>query len=856
MAEPEPDDLDVKETLRALRWELRALRSEVESLKAAKGPSVPPSASPAAGPATSPEGASPAYLRFLAPKEPVKEPAKEPAKPPLAPGRIVLKSAKKEPTLAEAVSAGAPVKAPAAPWKFDEKFVGEKVLQYAGMVVLALGVVFFLVWRATHTGPAERVFMASALGAALIGLGLKVRGDERFREFAQTLTGGGWTVLYVTAYAAYHFPPTKIVESGTVGLALLGVTALGMVGHALSTGSRPFRLYAFALTYFVFFFCREEVTSFDLFLLLHAACAVVAAETGEADVLLISLAGFHASYVPHYLDFIRNAPGHSLAEFIRIAGWQAGAYLAVAALPFIPRARANLLSAGQEKLFDAALSINAVAFVAFAGSLGRAYFGSVSLSRAGLLSLFFALPGLGYLKVMPKRSTGAGLCGVLALATLAAAAFEMPDPMWKLIAWAGISCGWVWLGLFFDAPVWRASGLTMAMATFFFYADTASRGAAQRASASAAMFVFAALSYLFSRFYRVWLNDAEEWEKPAGEFWLYAGSAALVLGLWGVLDAAPFTCALVGLAVAAEAAGARIPRLHLWVQASILELGVGVYSLFVDYGAGSSVVGMSPRLLVTGVMLAGWAYLYFDGPVDEALASQWKPWSLDEQRQALTWVALMALSFAVYKEFDGRMRLPIWAFGSAFLYLTGRVTERTHFKQQALLLAMGTAAEAGISYITAPPALLGGATSAQSMFYWFSCAALLGTVAVAKERRWGAPTELDAQSAGMLALVSLVLMASYCAKELDRVQLTMAWTALGMAYLLGGLAAGWRELRVPALWLLGACVAKALLFDTSQLPLPYRVASFVGLGVVLLGGSSLYVRMDDSAKEPPTSSGD
>lgn len=847
MAEPDPDELDVKETLRALRWELRALRNEVEALKAAKPASAPPeapgkAAPPAApsGPATSLGEALPTFRSLLGSTKPI-EPAGS--------------AEKKKPALKQAVLAAQAKPAPAKPaspsWSFDERFVGEKVLQYAGMVVLALGVVFFLVWRATHTGPAERVFMASALGAALIGLGFRARKDERYREFAQTLVGGGWTVLYVTAYAAYHFPPTKIIGDSMLGLGVLAAVALGMTGHALSTGSRPFRLYAFGLTYFVFFFCREEVTSFDLFLLLHAACVLVAAETGEADVLLVSLAGFHASYAPLYLDFMRAPQSHTLADFLRVAGWQAGAYLAGAALPFIPRARRGLRAAGQEDLFDAALSLNAMAFAFFAGTLGRAFFGAVSLPRAALLSLFFALPGLGYLKALPRRSTAAGLCGVLALGALAAGAFGLPDPMWKLVAWAGISCGWVWLGLMLDAPVWRASGLTMALVTFAFYADLASRGADQRRSASMAMFVFSALSYLYARFYRTWLASAEEWEKPAGEFWLYAGTASLLLALWGVLDAAPFLCSLVALAVAGELLAVRIPRLHLWVQASALELGLGLYSLFVDYGANAPVAGVSARLLVTAVMLAGWAYLYFEDPMDDALASKWAPWSREEQRRALTWVALMAASFAVYKEFDGRLRLPVWAFASALLYVAGRLGGKTEFKQQGLVLALGTAFEAGVSYLTAPAALLGGPSSAQSVFYWSSCAALLGTVAAAKERRWGTPTGLDGQAASMLALVSLALMAAYCAKELDRVQLTMAWTALGMGYLLAGLMAGWRELRVPALWLLGACVAKALLFDTSQLPLPYRVASFVALGAVLLGGSSLYVRMDHEENAAP-----
>lgn len=824
MTESDSDDVDVKDSIRALRWELRALRGEVEALKKAQDPAPQSAPKPDAQVFG---GALPTVRSLLGSTAPIK-----PATGPLALPRGPAAAAKM-----------------ASAWRFDEKFVGERLMQYAGMVVLAIGVVFFLVWRATHTGPAERVFMAASLGAGLLGLGLKARARERFGELAQTLIGGGWTVLFVTGYAAYHFPPTRILDAPWAGLAVLCLVAAGMVGHALAAGSRAFRVYAFGLTYFVFAFCREEVTTFDLFLLLHAACVLIASKTGEADVLLVSLAGFHLSYLPVYLGFMRHAGSESQAEFLRVAGWQAGAYLAVSAVALWPKARARLLAADQQPLLDAALVFNALALAAFGGTLLRAHFGGFPLRHAAVLSAFFAVPGLAYARLLPGRSNGAGLYGILALGMLAGGIFEMPDPLWKLVAWSGVSCLWVWVGLLFNAPVWRVSGLTMALLTFLFYVDIASHGAAQRRSASVAMLVFSGLSYLYARFYRLWLSGAEEWEKPAGEFWLYAGTAGLILALWGLLEAAPFLCALVALTVAGEVLAVRLPRLHLWVQASALGVGLGAYSLFVDYGANASVAGVSARLLVTGVMAAGWAYLYFADPMEDALASGWSVWSRAGQRRLLTWVALAAVSFTIYKEFGGRVRLPIWAFASAFLYLAGRLSADATFKRQAIILALGVGAEAAFSYLTVPSVMLGGATLRQTVFYWSSCLALLGTVAVAKARRWGSADGFDAQGAAMLSLLSLILMASYCAKELDAVQLTMAWTALGMAYLLGGLAAGWRELRVPALWLLAVCVGKALLFDTSQLPLPYRVASFVGLGVVLLGASSLYVRMDH-AQQP------
>jgi hypothetical protein len=44
-------------------------------------------------------------------------------------------------------------------------------------------------------------------------------------------------------------------------------------------------------------------------------------------------------------------------------------------------------------------------------------------------------------------------------------------------------------------------------------------------------------------------------------------------------------------------------------------------------------------------------------------------------------------------------------------------------------------------------------------------------------------------------------------------------------------------------------VAKALFSDTANMPLPNRVASFVALGLVLLFGSSLYVRAGSGKPE-------
>ena len=67
----------------------------------------------------------------------------------------------------------------------------------------------------------------------------------------------------------------------------------------------------------------------------------------------------------------------------------------------------------------------------------------------------------------------------------------------------------------------------MSVLTFGFYYNLVQQGDASRKSASVSMFVFAASSYFFSRFYRVWLDAPEAWELPATEYWTTSSRRAV-----------------------------------------------------------------------------------------------------------------------------------------------------------------------------------------------------------------------------------------------------------------------------------------------------------------------------------------
>ncbi|MBI5882970.1 MAG: DUF2339 domain-containing protein [Elusimicrobia bacterium] len=876
----DPSPLDLKRALEELWREVSSLRSEVESLKAGRG--LP--------------GPAPARTR---------PPDQKPAPAARAPAKAFLLcpacEAKNDPDSAHCDQCGAPLTKPAqatapAPGRLGrlsqpiktekvsdwvksldlstEQFIGERLLHYVGITILAIGIGFFLVWRAAHTGPLEKVFTAAAAGAVLVGLGEWLKRRPPYDKISNGIIGGGWAILYLTAFASHHFDATRVVTSPALELGLLLLVAAGMIAHSIMIGSKALRLFSFGLTYFVLLIASEGVALPQVFLILLAASTLVAVETGHADILLVSVAGFYANFVPVWHRLI-SAPeaSRSLHHFLGQFSWLAEGYLLLALLPLLPRAKDRLLQPESEAVLDAALSLNTVFFGVMGAGMGGTYFHTLSFKRALALSLLFDLPGLAYVFALPRKLPAPGVAGagvpprpgtgsgltftsaapVVGLLILAGGIFNMPSPMTKMLVWMAAAGVWTWIGLLLDHKSWRVSGLVMAVLTFGLYFSVARVSHDQRHAASAALFYFSAASYLASRWYRLWLKgEVPDWEKPAMEYWLYVGSTALVLGLWGVLDPAPFAIALIALAVAGEHLAVFFGRVHLWGQASFLALAAGAYTFFVDFGANLAVAGpLTPRLLTSGCVVAGMAYLYYGEPVEKEFTRPWKAWTIEGNRAWLSWGMTAVAAFAVYNEFDPRMRLPAWAGMAFLLYLLGSSREEDSLKKQAVLLAAATGVEGAVSYLLQPKALLAEPTAANIAIYWGSALSLLLNLSLSKDARRKL-TETDRQASWAFCCLSMAMAALYLSKELQSYHLTLALSFEGIIALLFGMALGYAELRYPALLLLGLCVFKAMAHDSSMLPLPQRVATMIVLGVILLGASMLYVRMGKrDEKDPP-----
>jgi len=81
---------------------------------------------------------------------------------------------------------------------------------------------------------------------------------------------------------------------------------------------------------------------------------------------------------------------------------------------------------------------------------------------------------------------------------------------------------------------------------------------------------------------------------------------------------------------------------------------------------------------------------------------------------------------------------------------------------------------------------------------------------------------------------------------------SLVWTLSGVLLLIGGVMRRYRPVRLFALVLLGLTVVKVFLADLGFLDTPYRILSFAGLGVALIGISWLYSRYEiGGGEEPP-----
>ena len=134
-----------------------------------------------------------------------------------------------------------------------EEFIGTKLLSYIGIGILVLGLVSLLTYSITLMGEWGRALIGAGCGSALLVAGFFVEPKIRYQLFGRILMGGGWSVLYFTAYGIHHIKAMKIIEDPLLGTIILAATAGGMLVHSLRYRSESTTAVSLLLSYITLF---------------------------------------------------------------------------------------------------------------------------------------------------------------------------------------------------------------------------------------------------------------------------------------------------------------------------------------------------------------------------------------------------------------------------------------------------------------------------------------------------------------------------------------------------------------------------------------------------------------------------
>jgi hypothetical protein len=131
-----------------------------------------------------------------------------------------------------------------------EALIGGSWLNIIGIIVLVVGMVLFSEHSLTQFGPTGKVGTGLSVSLFLLVCGSLLERIKRYRLLAWTFIGGGWALLYFTAYAAHNIAASRVIASPVLGLILLSATAAGMIMHSLKYRSPLLTALAYGLGFF------------------------------------------------------------------------------------------------------------------------------------------------------------------------------------------------------------------------------------------------------------------------------------------------------------------------------------------------------------------------------------------------------------------------------------------------------------------------------------------------------------------------------------------------------------------------------------------------------------------------------
>ncbi|MGH9522036.1 MAG: DUF2339 domain-containing protein, partial [Terriglobales bacterium] len=553
-----------------------------------------------------------------------------------------------------------------------EEKVGTNWFSKIGTVLVVLGVAFLISTLMKTLGPAGKVLLGIAVGGALLAAGAFFERLERYKIMARAAIGGGWALLFFTAYAMHHVAAARVIESQTLGLFLMMAVAAAMVWHTLPYNSQVVTGLAFLLAFATVNIGRGTVFSLTAGVVLAAALAVFVVRKRWFELEVFAIL---ATYLNHWFwlrPIIEPMAGrhHAFPQFIASALILCSYWL-IFRFSYIVRSTEG----------DEQESISTVAALLNGGLLLAVMrYQSVrpELAFWFLLGLGFAELLLGQLPVTRRRRAAFVVLTVIGSALIVAAIPFRYSGVSLAVLWIAEAQALLMAGMGTDEPVFRRLGLlAMAPPAAVLVFHDAARAAIGPEPKTALVCAFAAFAcYVDVEFFqRRWPRLFEEiYEGAYIEGLSYAGMILAVVAVWAGLHDAWVGTVWATMGFALAYLGNRLKAANLEAQANILAAAalVRVFTVNVEITGQFHAIGLR---LLTVSCVAGLLYLS-------------APWTAVERRgrvpSVYTWAASFLVALLAWYELRPVSVALAWALFGVLLLELGLLRRMRDLTGQAM----------------------------------------------------------------------------------------------------------------------------------------------------------------------------
>jgi uncharacterized membrane protein len=701
-----------------------------------------------------------------------------------------------------------------------EEMLGTDWLNKLGIILLVLGVAFFLAYQLKTMGPAGKVLVGFVASTVLLGAGIWFERGDRYRILARAGIGGGWALLFFTTYAMYHVPAAHVLDSQSLDMVLMLAVAGAMVGHTLRYRSQVVTGLSFLLAFVTIAINHSNVYSLAAGAVLAAGLVVI---VGRMQWFELELFGIVASYLNHYLwlrPIIEPMQGkhHPFPEFTASAGILV-LYWLIFRVSYVVRQPDEY----QERISTAAALLNTSLLLVLLK------YQSVHPEWA-----FWALLAIGTLEAAFAQAapTRRRRNAVIVLSTLGVvlliAAFPFRYSGTRLsVLWLAEAEALLLIGVWTKEVVYRrlgmiASVLVAGQMIAYDAAEICGRrmdDADLRADdALSVLFVVAAAVFYLNAHWvlRRWSDlFTTEFDRTAMQRLSYAGAFMMLIAAWIAFPQAWTAVAWCALGLALTIAARRLKASELRYQAPFLA-SIAILRVFaINLGATEKFHGLTLRLITIALVAA---LLYVISRWREQSQERWSfEWIAGE---AYTWAGSFLLALLGWYELRPVGVADLWVIGGVVLLELGHSRKSVSLRLQGYvamlasflriffvnLNASGLPGEVSPRFYTVVPIML-----AFFYAYWRSHEAELN------------PTEKRFRAGEICCWVGTITIGSLMRFELEPDWVAAGWAALAFALIAIAWSSGKRLFLYQALLVIAGVLFRTMLhnfYERSYFPSP------------------------------------